>query len=64
MLRIDTEIPSDFQEHILPEYANLTERQEVKVDIQLGNKLAVTAKEMKQIKNYEFASEDNSWKVN
>ena len=69
ILRIDTEIPSAFQEKLLPEYINLTEGQEVVVDIRLGNKPVVPTEDIKQItapaiKNYEFASEDNKWKVN
>ncbi len=69
MLKIDTELPSAFQEKLFPQYINLTEGQEVFFDIQLGSKPNTPAEDIKQltppaIKNYEFASEDSKWKVN
>lgn len=69
ILKIDTELPSAFQEKLSPQYMDLTEGQEVVFGIQLGGKPDVPAEEIKQlttpaIKNYGFASEDDKWKVN
>ncbi len=69
MLKIDTELPSAFQEKLSPQYIHLTEGQEVVIDIQMGSKPSIPAEDIKQlttpaIKNYEFSSEDSKWKVN
>lgn len=68
ILRIDTELPSVFQEKISREYPILKEGREVLFDIQLGNNPNIPREDTKQvtspIKNYEFASEDEKWKVN
>lgn len=69
ILRIDTEIPSAFQERLPPEYINMNERLELVVDIKLADKSGVPLEDIEQvrrpvIKNYEFSTEGNEWKVN
>jgi uncharacterized protein (TIGR04255 family) len=68
ILKVDTELPSALQTKIGDEYINFVEGQEISIDIQLLNVGLSQRDEMKQlpktIKNYEFASEDNQWKVN
>jgi uncharacterized protein (TIGR04255 family) len=69
ILKIDTEIPSGFQERVRSEYSNLSETPPVILDFQVGNQQNIPSEELRQLlktegKNYEFASEDNKWKVN
>jgi len=69
ILKIDTEVPSAFQQKLLPQYINLTEGQELLLDVQMGSKPGIAGDEMKQAstpatKNYEFATDDNRWKIN
>ena len=69
ILRIDTESPSAFQEILLPQYINYREGQEFVFDIKFGRRSSALAEDIEQlptpaVKNYEFASEDNEWKVN
>ena len=69
ILKIETEIPSAFQEKLNPQYVYAIEGQEVTIDIKLGNKQGVPDDDFRNIlqttnKNYEFSSEDNKWKVN
>lgn len=70
ILKIDTEIPSSFQEMIRQDYPNLTESSEWVFETTSGTQ-KVPSDEIKQIlqsagnkKNYEFSSVDGKWKVN
>jgi uncharacterized protein (TIGR04255 family) len=69
MLRIETEVPSAFQQKLLPDYINLTEHQELVLDVQMGGNPDTGRDEVKQpttpvVKNYEFATDDYKWKIN
>ena len=70
ILKIDTEIPADFQDRLRSEYPNLSESKEVIFDIQVGTQQRIPSEEFKQLsntpasKNYEFSSENNQWKIN
>jgi uncharacterized protein (TIGR04255 family) len=69
ILKIDTETPAAFQELVRSAYPNLTESSELLFDVRVGPPQGKT-EEFQQvsgprdIKNYEFASEDNKWKIN
>ena len=70
ILRIDSEIPSDFQDKVRKDFPNYSEvLEEVMVEIQSG-KGSVPPDSLKQLiqssqnKNYEFSSEDGFWKIN
>jgi len=70
ILKIDTEIPSQFQDKLRSEYPNLSESKEVLFNIQMGMQNKIPSEEFKQLsgssesKNYEFSSENNQWKIN
>lgn len=70
ILRIDAEVPSAFQQRLLPDYVNLTQRQEFVVDVQTGQgPSGPAANEIRRATapiamNYEFATEDSRWSVN
>ena len=69
ILRVDTEIPSAFQQKLLPDYINVVEKQEVALDVQMVGSPDIVRDEIKQLttsatKNYEFTTEDNKWKIN
>ena len=69
ILKIDTEIPAAFQEVLRSVYPNLRESSELLFDVRLASSQSPT-EELQQvhgsrdIKNYEFVSEDGKWKVN
>ena len=69
ILKIETDLPSEFQQRLSPEFVNLIERQELGFDIQAGNVSDVRTEDLRQLssssfKNYEFSSENDEWKVN
>jgi uncharacterized protein (TIGR04255 family) len=69
ILKIESEVPSVFQEQINSRYPNGSVNQEIALDIQFGNRPSNPSEDIQQlpkniVKNYEFASEDNKWKVN
>lgn len=70
-LRIDAEIPVNFQDRIRMEFPNYSETSEIKLELPPGVKGAVVPPEIiSQMlqssggKNYEFSSEDGIWKIN
>lgn len=69
ILKIDTEVPSAFQERLPAEYIDLIENQEVIFEVQIGGKPLAQRDDTGQIstpgmKNYGFLSEGSKWKVN
>lgn len=70
ILRIDAEIPAEFQERIRANFPNYSENSELKLEVPQGFKGAIPPDLLKQMiqpsgnKNYEFSSEDGLWKVN
>lgn len=69
ILRIETEIPSEFQEKIRRNFPNFLEKSEVKVEMpmnvsgQVGSDFPVQLTP-KASKNYEFSSENEEWTFN
>lgn len=70
ILKIDTEIPAEFQDRIRKEFPNFSETSELKLEIPQTMRgqgpldLLRSAQQTLGNKNYEFISEDNLWKVN
>lgn len=70
ILKIDTEVPSDFQDKIRSYYPSLSESSELTFETSPNIEEQMPADAIKQmlkspgIKNYEFSSEDGKWKVN
>lgn len=71
ILKIDTEIPAEFQDRIRSEFPNFSETSELKLEIPRSAKgqeipleLLRGAQQSLSTKNYEFISEDNLWKIN
>lgn len=69
ILKIDTETPAAFQEVVRSTYPNLTESSELLFDIRVGSAQSPTedlqqVRGTRDIRNYEFVSEDNKWKIN
>ena len=70
ILRIDAEIPAEFQEMVRRQIPNLTETSEWKLEVPPGLKDQISPEILRQIlqssgnKNYEFSSEDGQWKIN
>lgn len=70
ILKIDVEIPSDFQERVRCEYPNLSESSELvfqtspNIEEQLPSESVQQILKSPGIKNYEFSSEDGIWKIN
>jgi uncharacterized protein (TIGR04255 family) len=69
-LRIEAEIPADFQDAIRDTFPGFAESSEVKVEVPPGISDQVPPEILRQmmqhpsLKNFEFASEDGKWKVN
>lgn len=70
ILRIDAEIPADFQDRIRKNFPNLTEVTDYSPDTLQAFQRQVSIETMTQYlrsfnsHNYEFSSEDSIWKVN
>lgn len=70
ILRIDADLPVEFQERIRQVFPNYSETSEWKVDLPPDVKGTVPPELMEQIlkksgiKNHEFSSEDGLWKLN
>lgn len=70
VLKIDAEIPADFQDRIREDFPNFKETSTWKVEGPHGEKGLIPLDLLKQAiqssgnKNYEFSSEDDQWKVN
>ena len=69
ILKIDTEIPADFQEEIREHFPNFSESTEVNIEITQQTKPPIPPEVLQQLikpgnKNYEFKSDDGLWKIN
>jgi uncharacterized protein (TIGR04255 family) len=70
ILKIDAEIPSQFQDKIRNNFPNFQEKTELKVEISPGMEGKIPYDLLKHLaqthgnKNYEFSSEDGIWKIN
>jgi uncharacterized protein (TIGR04255 family) len=70
ILKIDNEMPADFQEKIRQIYPNFSDGTEVTLDVKIENQQRIQVEEFKKLintkesKNYGFISEDNVWKIN
>lgn len=69
ILKIDTEVPSAFQERLSTEYVDVVENHEVLFAFQIGGKPVAQRDEAGQVnpvgmRNYGFLSEDHKWTVN
>jgi uncharacterized protein (TIGR04255 family) len=70
ILRIDADLPADFQDRVRGEFPNFTQTSEFKIEIPPGIGDQVPAELLRQVlqssggKNYEFSSADGAWKVN
>jgi len=69
ILKIDAEVPANFQERIRKEFPIFSEAAELKLEFPSAVQGAVSPEMMEKlvqpaIRNYEFASDDGTWKVN
>ncbi|MBC8182975.1 TIGR04255 family protein [candidate division KSB1 bacterium] len=70
ILKVDAEIPSIFQEKIRGEFPNFKETTEVNMELPEGIKGQIPLPLISHLakptsnKNFEFSSEDNTWKIN
>lgn len=70
ILKIDTEIPADFQEEVREHFPNFSESTELNIEISPETKAPIPPEVLQQLiktpgnKNYEFKSEDGLWKIN
>jgi uncharacterized protein (TIGR04255 family) len=68
ILKIDAEIPADFQDLVRRQFPNFNETAEVAIEIPPGQSAQIPVDVLRQMlpsnKNYEFSSEDEVWKIN
>jgi len=69
ILRIDTQIPADFQDAIRGEFPGFCEKEELAFPLPLRAQKEISTEVLHQMaptetKNYEFSSEDGNWVVN
>ena len=70
ILRIDADIPADFQDRVRTQFPNVSETSEFKIESSSAIGDQVPVELIQQViqpsgrKNYEFTSEDESWKIN
>ncbi len=70
ILRIEAEIPANFQDRIRAEFPNYSETSEIKLELPPAIQGAIPPELASQMfqstgsKNYEFSSEDGLWKIN
>lgn len=70
ILKIDSEIPSEFQDKIRNDFPNFLEKSAMEVDFPQNVKGKIPIELLRQFfqrfgnKNYEFASEDGQWQIN
>jgi uncharacterized protein (TIGR04255 family) len=70
ILKIDAEIPAEFQDKIRKDFPNYTETPELRVEPSPRIKGQIPPELLSQVlqststKNYEFSSEDGQWKIN
>lgn len=66
ILRIESDIPADFQDIVRVDFPNFSETLGVLIEVpkELKGKVPLDLFAPPNIKNYEFSSEDGQWKVN
>jgi len=70
ILKIDSDIPAEFQDRIRKDFPNFSEQMEVKIEVPQGIKMEIPLELVKKamqtsgIKNYQFSSENEEWQVN
>jgi uncharacterized protein (TIGR04255 family) len=69
LLKIDSELPATFQEHIRADFPEFREREELSIKIPQEIRQGLPAEVIRhvmpaQTKNYEFSSEDHTLKIN
>jgi uncharacterized protein (TIGR04255 family) len=70
ILKIDKELPADFQDRVRRSFPNYAEKGEWKLQFpaelegQIPSEIMSQALQSTATKNYEFKSEDGSWKIN
>lgn len=71
ILRIDADVPAEFQDRIRQDFPDFSEKKEVRVEIPAGVQDEIPPEVLTQLlqstgvkTNYEFSSEDGEWKVN
>ena len=71
ILKIDAQIPDEFQERIRKDFPNFSEKTEdlemtisKEVNMPIPSEILREVRQTSGIKNYEFSSEDEQWKVN
>lgn len=71
ILKIDANVPADFQEAIRNDFPKYSEKKEINVDVPTGIKEEIPPEVLVRIlqssdakTNYEFLTDDESWKVN
>jgi len=70
ILKIEAEIPAEFQDRIREHFPNYSETSELKIEFLQGKKQPIPLDLIGQVlqssggKNYEFLSEDGLWKIN
>jgi uncharacterized protein (TIGR04255 family) len=67
ILKIDLEVPADFQDRVRQEFPNYVEKTELRLDFPSKPVPQETLAQLVQsaaTKNYEFLSEDRSWQIN
>ena len=70
ILRIDAEIPADFQERVRKHFPNYSESSEWNIEVPAGVRGQIPPEVLRQavqssgVKNYAFSSDDGNWKIN
>ncbi len=70
ILRIDAEVPAEFQERVRRTFPNFSERSEWNIDVPSALKGQIPPDIIRQVfqssgsRNYEFSSDDGNWKIN
>lgn len=70
ILRIDAEIPAQFQERVRRDFPHFSETSELRVPVPLDLQEQIPPEALRQVlqpsgnKNYGFSSEDGQWRIN
>lgn len=70
ILKIDADIPAEFQDSVRKDFPNYSEKTELRIEPSPGIKGKIPPELLSQVlqststKNYEFSSEDGQWKIN
>ena len=71
ILKIESEIPADFQERIRELYPHYSESQDIRIEVPRFDKPAIPIEAIKEefkksstSRNHEFKSDDDDWKIN